>query len=75
MTLAQLGQYIADWRASNELLDAVMGWKGRYEPAALCEASRPGAWLADFVYTLVLIEKGEVKPSVRFCGVSNAIYV
>ena len=60
MTLPQLGQYIADWRASNLLVFAVMGWKGRYEPAALCEASRPGAWLADFMYTLVVIEKGDV---------------
>ena len=58
MYLPQLGQYIADWRASNELVDNVMGWKGRYESFALCEASRPGAWLADFIYTLVRIEEG-----------------
>ena len=60
MTLSQLGQYIVHWRASNQLVESVMGWKGRYERATLCVASRPGAWLADFMYTLVLIEKGGV---------------
>ena len=74
MPLPQLGQYISDWRASNNLVDNVMGCKGRYEPKVLCEASRPGSWLADFMYTLVVMEEGVVKPGVKFCVVPNATY-
>ena len=75
MNLPQLGQYIADCWTSNELVDDVMGWKGRYEPFALCDASRPGAPLADFMYTLVRIKKGGSKPGVKHCAVPNATYV
>ena len=61
MNLLQLSEYIWRWRASSQLVDNVMGWTGRYEPKVLCQASRPGAWLADFIHTLMVIEKGDVK--------------
>ena len=49
MNVPQLSKYIRRWRASNKLVDTVMGWKGHYQPKVICEASGPGAWLAGFI--------------------------
>ncbi len=75
LTVPELRRHLASWRASSYLVDAVIGWKGHYEPKELCEASRPGAWLADFIYTLLLVEKKLAKPKVKFCVVLNSTYV
>ena len=57
LTVPELRQHIKNWRAIDALVDDVIGWKGRYAPKQLCEASRPGAWLADFIHTLLKIGK------------------
>ena len=41
----------------------------------LCEASRSGAWLADFIHTLMAIEKGDVQSKASYYAVHNSPYV
>ena len=60
LNLPQLSEYIRRWRADSKLVDSVMGWQGRYETKVLCDANRPGAWLADFIHILMAIGKGDV---------------
>ena len=38
-------------------------------------ASRPGAWLADFIHTFVAIEKGDVKSKAIYSVVHTSTYV
>ena len=38
------------------------------------EASRPGAWLADVVYTIMLVELGFARPAVKYVAVGNDAY-
>ena len=66
MSLPELSEYSWRRRANNNSVDGVMGWQGRCDPKALCEACRPGAWLADFIHTLMAIEKGDVQSKASY---------
>ena len=53
MSIEELGKYVEDWRTACGTVDKLIGWSLFRDSAAktLCTFSRPGAYLADFMFT------------------------
>ena len=60
--------YLEKWKREIRLVEYVLTWS-RCSPEDMCEASRPGAWLADVVYTVMLVELGFARPNVKYIPV------
>ncbi|MDA8584329.1 hypothetical protein N9L68_08830 [bacterium] len=56
-------------------MEDVLAWRTYTNSTEMCEASRPGAWLGDVVYTVMLVELGFARPTVKYIPVGNDAYV
>ena len=72
--VSELKRYLENWRQQNAVVEGVLTWR-RYTAKEMCEASRPGAWLTDVVYTAMLVAQGSARFNVRFIPAPNDAYV
>ncbi len=55
-TLAALRKFLEDWADSSARVRSIVNWE--YSAKALCEKSRPGAFLCDCMVTEAMVRKG-----------------
>lgn len=73
--IACLKLYLEHWRSGSPVVEYVLAWRMYTNPTEMCEASRPAAWLADVVYTVMLVGLGFARPTVKYIPVGNYAYV
>ena len=78
MDLDHLCVYIKAWMQQFDIVRKIINWNlfehnvAARKLAVLC---RPGAYLADFVFTLVAVERGHIKPTSAYAVIHNHVYV
>ena len=73
--IACLKLYLENWRSENPVVEDALAWRRYTNPTDMCEASRPGAWLSDVVYSVMLVGLGFARPTVKYIPVGNDAYV
>ena len=77
MSVAELRHYVKKWRTGFPTVDDLIRWtlSGADGPKSLAEFSRPGAYVADFMFTLLAIERGAILPKSHYVVIKNKTYV
>ena len=77
MYIDELRDYINRWRIESKTVDKLIGWVlfGDDGPKKLAEFSRPGAYVADLMFTFLSIERGAVSSNSRYVAIKNDTYV
>ena len=68
--VSDVKRYLQNWRRQSCVVEDFMTWHC-CSPTEMCEASRPGAWLADVLYTVMLVEQRSARPTVKYVAVGN----
>ena len=72
--VSALKRHLQNWRRQSCVVEDILTWR-RCSPTEMCEASRPGAWLADVVSTVMLVEQKSARPTLKFVAVGKDDYV
>ena len=76
MSVDQLRDYVKRWRLNSKTVDNLIRWKLFEDdrPKKLAEFSRPGAYVADFMFTLLAIERGAITSKSQYVAIKNNTY-
>jgi len=77
MSIEELRVYIEDWRTDCQTVDNLIRWSlfETDEAKTLAKCSRPGAHLADFMFTLLAIERRATSPESDYVAIKTGTYV
>ena len=65
--------YLDAWGRQSDKVQAAIEWR-RCTPNEMCEVSRPGAWLADAVFTALCVEMGKLRWNAKYIAAGNDAY-
>ena len=77
MSIEELRAYIEDWRTDCQTVGNLIRWSlfETDETKTLAKCSRPGAFLADFMFTLLAIERRATSPESDYVAIKTGTYV
>ena len=77
MSIEDLHHYIKQWRTDCQTVDNLIRWNLFETDKAkkLAKASIPGAYLADFMFTLLAIERRAISPKSHYVDIRTNTYV
>ena len=77
MCIEELRAYVEDWRTDCQTVDNLIRWNLFETDKAkkLAKASIPGAYLADFIFTLLANERQAVSPKMHYVVIKTNTYV
>ena len=77
LSIDELASYMLKWMDESKIVNDLIKWKifkGDDIASKLKVLSRPGAYLADLVYTVLLIERKKIRRNVKYVAIGNYAY-
>ena len=77
MSVEKLRDYVECWRTQSDTVDKLIRWEllGDDGPKKLTELSKPGAYVGDFMFTLLAIERRAILSKSQYVAIKKDTYV